>query len=85
MGLPCPFCSLEQARILLKNDLALAVRDGFPVSPYCGARPARPGGRPRRGAPHKPLQKQDTQGGAAHRSPTEILLHLIDICANIMP
>ncbi len=29
----CPFCKLEQGRAFLENDLALALRDGFPVSP----------------------------------------------------
>lgn len=29
----CPFCSLPADRIVLENELALAIRDGFPVSP----------------------------------------------------
>jgi len=29
----CPFCTLPQARIVDQNDLAVAIRDGFPVSP----------------------------------------------------
>jgi diadenosine tetraphosphate (Ap4A) HIT family hydrolase len=29
----CPFCRLPQERIVLQNDLALVIRDGFPVSP----------------------------------------------------
>ena len=29
----CPFCNLPQERIILQNDLAFVVRDGFPVSP----------------------------------------------------
>src|SRR5574343_119579 len=29
----CPFCSLPPERILLKNDHAWVIRDGFPVSP----------------------------------------------------
>ncbi|MCD8503487.1 MAG: HIT family protein [Burkholderiaceae bacterium] len=30
---PCPFCTLPQDRIVDQNDLAMAIRDGFPVSP----------------------------------------------------
>ena len=30
---PCPFCSLPQERIVDQNDLAIVIRDGFPVSP----------------------------------------------------
>jgi diadenosine tetraphosphate (Ap4A) HIT family hydrolase len=30
---PCPFCSLPADRQLLANDRAIAIRDGFPVSP----------------------------------------------------
>lgn len=30
---PCPFCTLAPERIIAANDLALAFRDGFPVSP----------------------------------------------------
>lgn len=29
----CPFCSLPPSRIVLENERALAIRDGFPVSP----------------------------------------------------
>jgi diadenosine tetraphosphate (Ap4A) HIT family hydrolase len=29
----CPFCSLPKERIVAQNDLALVIRDGFPVSP----------------------------------------------------
>jgi diadenosine tetraphosphate (Ap4A) HIT family hydrolase len=29
----CPFCRLPQERIVLQNDLALVIRDGYPVSP----------------------------------------------------
>lgn len=29
---PCPFCSLPTSRIVHFNDLALVIRDGFPVS-----------------------------------------------------
>jgi len=29
----CPFCILPPERIILENNLALAIRDGFPVSP----------------------------------------------------
>ncbi|NJD37158.1 MAG: HIT family protein [Geobacter sp.] len=28
----CPFCSLSPTRIILSNDHALAIRDGFPIS-----------------------------------------------------
>lgn len=28
----CPFCTLEPVRIILSNDHAFAIRDGFPVS-----------------------------------------------------
>jgi diadenosine tetraphosphate (Ap4A) HIT family hydrolase len=28
----CPFCSLDSNRIILSNDHAVAIRDGFPVS-----------------------------------------------------
>src|SRR4051794_8423443 len=28
----CPFCSLEQFRIVLKNELATAFPDGFPIA-----------------------------------------------------
>ena len=30
----CPFCNLDTDRILMKNDHALAFRDGFPVTEY---------------------------------------------------
>ncbi len=30
---PCPFCTLPDERIVDQNDLALVIRDGFPVSP----------------------------------------------------
>ena len=33
MTSPCPFCSLPANRQLLANDRAIAIRDGFPVSP----------------------------------------------------
>lgn len=29
----CPFCTLPPGRILIADDLALVIRDGFPVSP----------------------------------------------------
>lgn len=29
----CPFCTLPQERIVLQNDLAIVIRDGFPISP----------------------------------------------------
>ena len=29
----CPFCALPQERIIDSNDLALVIRDGYPVSP----------------------------------------------------
>jgi diadenosine tetraphosphate (Ap4A) HIT family hydrolase len=32
-AMPCPFCCLPQERIVLQNDLALVIRDGYPVSP----------------------------------------------------
>ena len=28
----CPFCTLSTARIWLANDLAIALKDGFPIS-----------------------------------------------------
>ena len=31
-SLHCPFCSLPADRVLLENDYALLIRDGFPVS-----------------------------------------------------
>src|SRR5271165_6702709 len=30
---PCPFCSMPSERIVAGNDLAFAVRDGYPISP----------------------------------------------------
>ncbi|WP_022949731.1 HIT family protein [Methylohalobius crimeensis] len=30
---PCPFCTLPDERVIAHSPLALAVRDGFPVSP----------------------------------------------------
>ncbi len=30
---PCPFCTLPPERIIEQTPLALAIRDGFPVSP----------------------------------------------------
>ena len=32
MTKPCPFCTLPQERIIDSNDLALVIRDGYPVS-----------------------------------------------------
>lgn len=32
-ALPCPFCTLPASRIVAENDLAVVVRDAFPVSP----------------------------------------------------
>ncbi len=32
MSTPCPFCHLPRDRVLLENELAIAFRDGFPVS-----------------------------------------------------
>lgn len=29
----CPFCTLPVDRIVASNDLALVIRDGFPISP----------------------------------------------------
>mgnify|MGYP000325706973 CR=1 FL=1 len=29
----CPFCQIDTSRILLANDLAVAIGDGYPVSP----------------------------------------------------
>jgi len=31
--IPCPFCQINTSRILLANDLAVAIIDGYPVSP----------------------------------------------------
>jgi diadenosine tetraphosphate (Ap4A) HIT family hydrolase len=33
LSLPCPFCSLIEDRVVLDNAYAIAIRDGFPVSP----------------------------------------------------
>jgi diadenosine tetraphosphate (Ap4A) HIT family hydrolase len=33
MTKPCPFCTLPLKRIIDSNDLALVIRDGYPVSP----------------------------------------------------
>ncbi len=33
MNEPCPFCALPAGRIVMANGLAVAIRDGFPVSP----------------------------------------------------
>jgi diadenosine tetraphosphate (Ap4A) HIT family hydrolase len=33
MTKPCPFCNLPPERIIDSNDLALVIRDGYPVSP----------------------------------------------------
>jgi len=33
MTKPCPFCTLPLERITDSNDLALVIRDGYPVSP----------------------------------------------------
>ena len=30
---PCPFCSLTAERFVLQSELAVVIRDGFPVSP----------------------------------------------------
>ena len=30
---PCPFCTLHEDRLVDQNDLAVVIRDGFPVSP----------------------------------------------------
>ena len=30
---PCPFCTLGAERIVLANELAVVIRDSFPVSP----------------------------------------------------
>ena len=32
MNSDCPFCSLPPSRIIASNELALAVRDGYPIS-----------------------------------------------------
>lgn len=33
MTKPCPFCALPLERIIDSNDLAMVIRDGYPVSP----------------------------------------------------
>jgi diadenosine tetraphosphate (Ap4A) HIT family hydrolase len=33
MTSPCPFCNLSAERIVLANELAVVIRDAFPVSP----------------------------------------------------
>ncbi len=33
MSPPCPFCSLPADRFVLESEHAVAIRDGFPVSP----------------------------------------------------
>ena len=33
MSTACPFCTFADERILAGNELAIAIRDGFPVSP----------------------------------------------------
>jgi diadenosine tetraphosphate (Ap4A) HIT family hydrolase len=33
MTKPCPFCTLPPERIIDFNDLALVIRDGYPISP----------------------------------------------------
>ena len=30
----CPFCTISAERVIAENDLAYAVRDGFPVSKF---------------------------------------------------
>lgn len=38
----CPFCNLDKARISLANNYAIAIYDGFPVSPgHCLIIPKR--------------------------------------------
>ena len=32
-GRPCPFCNLDATRIVASNELALALRDSYPVNP----------------------------------------------------
>lgn len=31
--LPCPFCQIDQERVVASNELAVAIRDGYPVNP----------------------------------------------------
>lgn len=33
MNEPCLFCSIPRERVIAANDLAYAIRDGFPVTP----------------------------------------------------
>lgn len=33
MSKPCPFCTLDPARILAEDNLTVVYKDGFPVSP----------------------------------------------------
>jgi len=33
MTKPCPFCTLPPERIIDSNNLALVIRDGYPISP----------------------------------------------------
>ncbi len=33
MDTPCPFCNLSRDRLVFEGELAIAFRDGFPVSP----------------------------------------------------
>ena len=41
-GGDCPFCSLDSSRVIAANDHALAIYDGFPVSPgHCLIIPKR--------------------------------------------
>lgn len=38
----CPFCTLDESRIIQSNDHAIAIYDGFPVSPgHCLIIPKR--------------------------------------------
>ena len=30
----CPFCTIQTERVIAENDLAYAIRDGFPVSKF---------------------------------------------------
>jgi len=33
MTIDCPFCQLDPSKQLFSNDLAIAIADGFPISP----------------------------------------------------
>ncbi|MGQ0511914.1 MAG: HIT family protein [Betaproteobacteria bacterium] len=33
MDNPCPFCTPDPSRLLASEDLAIAIRDGYPISP----------------------------------------------------